>query len=124
MSETQAVYQNSQQAAAGASSSPTPGAIGSTGAVRARSASTSGAASATVKKRKSTRNADKTVTVEQALTVAQDIVRMAHRAGLHSHVVNLGNGDTAIVLCGVFYCPTCRNLSHGAKCQKCESQNG
>lgn len=122
MNENQAVYQNSQPPAAGASSSPTKAATGSTGAARAKSASTSGAASRTVTKRPSTRNADKPVTVEQALTVAQDIVRMAHKAGLHSHVVNLGNGDTAIVLCGVYYCPVCHNLSQGAACQKCESQ--
>ena len=120
MPEQREVYQNSQPPDAGASSSRTAANTGSTAGDRATSASTSGAASRTPKKARSTRNAKPTA--EQALTVAQDIVRLFHDAGIVSFIVNTKSGDAAIVLGGVHYCETCRNLSIGAVCQKCESQ--
>ena len=121
MSETRTQYQAGQKAQAGGSNSHTPGVTGTTGGASVATANTSVEAAPMARKPRSTRAAKPTV--EQALAVTQDIVRLAIEAGITAYIVNLSGGDAAIVLHSVHYCTTCHNLSMGAECQKCAGQN-
>lgn len=103
----------------GGLSSPMKAGTGTTAVAATESASTFAEDAPTARKPRST---ERVVTVKQALEVAQDIVRLCHDAGIVSFIVNTKSGDAAIVLGGVRYCETCRNLFIGAVCQKCESQ--
>lgn len=108
-----------QKPAAGGSSSPTKAATGTIAAAATDSASTCAADVQTARKPRST---GRVVTVKQALEVAQDIVLLAHDAGLHAFIVNTVRDGAAIVLVNTYYCAKCRMISHGTVCTNCGGQ--
>lgn len=103
----------------GGLSSPMKAGTGTTAVAATESASTCAEDAPTARKSRST---ERVVTVKQALEVAQDIVRLAHDAGLHAFVVNTVRDGAAIVLVNTYYCTSCRIISHGTTCTTCGGQ--
>lgn len=82
-----------------------------------KSENTSGAAKAALKNAPNMK--PENMSVERALSTAQDIVRFCAASGIPARSGN-ARGGVVIFLPGVFQCPKCQNYSLGDVCQKCE----